>query len=196
MTKHAVLCIPPLTLHQSLIPPDWQPTTAVSMIYCTGCNCTFVHPRYQLSHLSQTRNLACLEIKWNLLVMSLVALLPASLLHSMFPTPHHSPGLAPVSPASTNHSQMEPFDELTFCCGDPGNNGLHSDEYTDFSIASDTIDEELDMAGIDDSDDDDTGDGGIDHTDYHGTEFVDSNSANHVDSNSTDPVNSDVRNFT
>ena len=74
---------------------------------------------------------------------------------------------------------MEPPDELTFHSGGPGNDG-----YADFGIASDTADEEPDVAGIgnSDNDNDDTGNGGVGHADYCGAECVDSDSSDHVDS--------------
>lgn len=125
----------------------------------------FTHRKYRLSHLSQIRNLACLAIKWNLLVTDLMAPLPASPPHPVLPMPCHSPYLPPATPTSIDYGQLMVENQagnsnwpIPFG-GDPGENYLYDDEYVDFSVSSGTSDEEPDETDMDNSGDSSMNDG-------------------------------------
>ena len=107
----------------------------MSTIHCTGCNRTFTHPRYRLSHLSQTRNLACLAVKQTLFTQN-----------SEASSSGDPPRQIPTTPVSTDcrqitfDNQADLRDEITSHDEDD----LGDDEYVDYSVASDIGDEDLD----------------------------------------------------
>lgn len=129
----------------------------MSTIHCTGCNRTFTHPRYRLSHLSQTRNLACLAVKQTLFTQN-----------SEASSSGDPPRQIPTTPVSTDcrqitfDNQADLRDEITSHDEDD----LGDDEYVDYSVASDIGDEDSDTFDASDDSNDDA-DNSLDQADMH-----------------------------
>jgi len=77
-------------------------------VHCAGCNRTFSNPKYRRSHLSQTRNPACLAVKQALLAPDpvLEALSPSSSEAPLPPSPEVPPPSPPQQPAPGDPTRL------------------------------------------------------------------------------------------
>ena len=124
----------------------------MSALLCTGCNRTFAHPGYRLSHLRQTRNPACLAVGQALLAPDADSdpSPPPSPPQSTPPTSGHSP--QPTAPATANHGQttlsslISSRDEIVL------HDEIASNTRDDTSDISDTSDSFEDSDASDDPD--------------------------------------------